>query len=185
MSATIKWYDNTLTVSGSGSMQNLKVFDDSLLTQLKHEAQHSPRQRANLNVHNSYSDLVQRLFIAMYPDSYVRPHRHVQAHKWEFFMVVEGSIELLFFNEEAVLTKRITLDANGDCKAIEIPPNTWHATVCHAPVVFMEVKQGPYDVDEDKGFASWAPEEGTPEVTNFLARLKTASQGTCFSTITD
>lgn len=162
------------------AMQNLQVIDHAKLTQLKHDAQCSPRQRANLNLHTSYSDLVQRLFIAMLPDSYVRPHRHIQAHKWEFFMVVEGSIELLFFDDYATLTQRITLQAGGECTAIEIPPNTWHATVCHAPVVFMEVKQGPYEVTGDKGFAPWAPAEGEAEVANFLAQLKNAKVGTCF-----
>ena len=41
----------------------------------------------------------------------------------------------------------------------------------------MEVKQGPYEVTDDKGFASWSPEEGSDQVPNFLASLKQAAVG--------
>ena len=161
-------------------LTDIQLFNHAQRKALKESAKASPRRRANHNVHKSYEDLVQRLFIAMEPDSYVRPHRHTQQHKWEFFMAVEGSIDLLFFDDNAVLTKRITLSAGGDCVGVEIPPNVWHATVCFEPVVFMEVKQGPYEVMDDKGFASWAPEEGDVAVAPFLEKLKKAELGTQF-----
>ena len=160
------------------TLDNIQYFDKALFKQLKQTAAESPRRRANLNVHKSYADMVQRLFIAMMPDSYVRPHRHVQLHKWEFFMVVEGELDILFFNDEGVVTEKVTLAANGETSGIEIPPNTWHATVCHSPVVFMEVKQGPYEVTDDKGFASWSPEEKSDLVPRFLTSLKEAEVGT-------
>ena len=161
-------------------MNNVHLFDRAAFATLKNEAAISPRKRANLNVHQSYDDIVQRLFIAMLPDSYVRPHQHIQRHKWEFFMVVEGALDLLFFDEHGAVTNRITLEAGGECTGLEIPPHTWHATVCFEPVVFMEVKQGPYDVTEDKGFAPWSPEEGSAEVPAFLAKLKSANIGSAF-----
>jgi|TARA_Y100000296_G_scaffold22463_1_gene26565 cupin fold WbuC family metalloprotein len=159
------------------TLDDIKYFDKALFSELKQKAAESPRRRANFNVHKSYTDMVQRLFIAMMPDSYVRPHRHVQSHKWEFFMVVEGELDILFFSEDGDVENRVTLTASGDTSGIEIPPNTWHATVCHRPVVFMEVKQGPYEVTGDKGFASWSPEEGSAQVPNFLASLKQAAVG--------
>ena len=159
------------------TLDDIKYFDKALFSDLKQKAAESPRRRANFNVHKSYTDMVQRLFIAMMPDSYVRPHRHVQAHKWEFFMVMEGELDILFFNDEGVVTERVTLAANGETSGIEIPPNTWHATVCSSPVVFMEVKQGPYEVTDDKGFANWSPEEGSELVPRFLASLKQAKVG--------
>lgn len=162
-------------------VDNIQLFNSTQLEALKAQAKISPRRRANLNVHQSYDDKVQRLFIAMYPDSYVRPHRHIQPHKWEFFMVVEGAIDLLFFDNNATLTKRITLEAGGECVGLEIPPNVWHATVCYNPVVFMEVKQGPYEAMDDKGFAAWAPSEGDSSVPQFLEQLKSAVVGTQFT----
>jgi len=161
------------------SQINLTRFDKTLFERLKSQAESSDRRRAHFNVHATYQDVVQRLFIAMMPDSYVRPHRHIQPHKWEFFMVLEGELDILFFDNEreGKLVERITLKAGGDTHGVEIPPNVWHATVCHSPVVFMEVKQGPYEVNDDKGFATWSPEEGSHLVPDFLNALKCASEG--------
>ena len=92
-------------------------------------------------------------------------------------MVVEGELDILFFSDDGDVENRVMLTARGETSGIEIPPNTWHATVCHSPVVFMEVKQGPYEVTDDKGFASWSPEEGNDQVPNFLASLKQAAVG--------
>tara|TARA_Y100001968_G_scaffold317349_1_gene346254 strand:- start:359 stop:901 length:543 start_codon:yes stop_codon:yes gene_type:complete len=150
----------------------IKRFDKTLFENLKAQADRSSRRRAHLNVHNNYQDPVQRLFIAMMPDSYVRPHRHTQPHKWEFFMVLDGELDLIFFDEQGRCEQRISLCANGETSGVEIPPNVWHATTCHSPVVFMEVKQGPYEVTDDKGFAPWSPEEGSALVPDFLARVK-------------
>lgn len=150
----------------------MKIFDLELLSELRAQAEASPRRRAHHNVHEDYQQPVQRLFVCMLPDSYVRPHRHSQPYKWEFFMVVDGCLELLFFDDEGTLTERMALGPGSDCFGVEIPPNTWHATVCNAPVTFVEVKQGPYEVTDDKDFASWAPAEGDEGVPEFLQQMK-------------
>ena len=155
----------------------VKKFDLELLTELRAQAEASPRRRAHHNVHEDYEQPVQRLFVCMLPDSYVRPHRHSQSHKWEFFMVVDGCLELLFFDDEGTLTERMALGPGSDCFGVEIPPGTWHATVCNAPVTFMEVKQGPYEVTDDKDFARWAPAEGNENVPAFLNKLKKLRPG--------
>ena len=166
-------------------MDTVKQFDKQTFDALLDKAAQSERRRANLNVHGSYDDLVQRLFIAMLPDSYVRPHSHTQTHKWEFFMAVEGKLTLILFDDNGTVTKRVVLDAAEDCRGLEIPPNVWHATVCEAPVVFMEVKQGPYEVTDDKGFAPWAPPEGREDVPLFLQHLKTVKVGQSAAAIND
>ncbi|WP_370165003.1 WbuC family cupin fold metalloprotein [Marisediminitalea sp.] len=158
-------------------------FDQEMIAEMRAQAEASPRRRAHKNIHSDYQQPVQRLFVSMLPDSYVRPHRHSQPTKWEFFLVIEGMLELLFFDEQGELTERIALSPNSDCFGVEIPPNTWHATVCHAPVTFVEVKQGPYEVSDDKDFAQWAPAENTDEVPAFLAELKLLRPGERMSTL--
>jgi hypothetical protein len=45
--------------------------------------------------------------------------------------------------------------------------------IVQAPdTVIFEVKKGPYNPETDKKFASWSPEEGSPDVKKFLARLQ-------------
>lgn len=155
----------------------MKKFDDDFFDALIQTAAASPRRRTNKNLHNNYSDPVQRLFIAMMPDSYVRPHRHSNPIKFEFFMVLKGQLDILILTPEGQLIERVKLDADGECKGIEIPPNTWHCTVCYGPVVFVEVKQGPYEITDDKDFASWAPQEGEAEAMAFIEKMKVLKVG--------
>ncbi len=152
-------------------------FDRDFTRQLFEQAVKSPRRRAHHNVHESYNEAVQRLYVAMMPDSYVRPHRHTDPSKWEFFMVVEGKITVLIFDDHGTVTNKVELSAGGDCFGLQIPPGTWHATFCQEPVVFFEVKQGPYLVEADKNFAGWAPAENDHEVADFLDRLKHTEVG--------
>ena len=72
-----------------------KVYTSTRLDQLKEDAASAKRRRSHLNVHAELDANVQRLFIATQPDTYMRPHRHPEAHKWEFFIVLQGKIDLL------------------------------------------------------------------------------------------
>ena len=139
----------------------MKVFDQQMLDELVQKAQASPRRRANLNVHADLHEPVQRLFIAIEPQSYVQPHRHPEAEKWEFFWLVRGRIAALFFDESGEVKRRVELDLAGPVFGFEVPPNTWHTVIALEPgSIFMEVKQGPYTQLSDKDFAAWAPKEG-------------------------
>ena len=62
----------------------MKKFDIELLSELRARAEASPRRRAHHNVHDDYQQPVQRLFVCMLPDSYVRPHRHSQDSNGEY-----------------------------------------------------------------------------------------------------
>lgn len=150
----------------------MKIFDQSFYQNLTETAQNAPRLRTNENLHENYESLVQRLFIAMEPDSYVRPHRHMESNKWEFFFVVKGRLLFLLYNENGTVEKRIELVAGGETQGLEIPPNTWHSTVAlESGTVFFEVKEGPYVLTSDKGFAPWAPAEGDAEVADYIHKL--------------
>lgn len=154
------------------------LFDDTLFSELSETANTSSRKRANRNIHNDYQDVVQRLFITLLPDSYVRPHKHTQMEKWEFFLMVSGKVSFLLFNDDGVCTERHELSATGNIKGLEIPANCWHCVVpSDEEATFFEVKQGPYIQVDDKGFAQWSPCEGDAGAANFLSRLKTLKQG--------
>ena len=46
-------------------------------------AESSLRKRAHLNLHKTYEDKVQRLYIALVCGSYVEPHYHEKHNQWE------------------------------------------------------------------------------------------------------
>ena len=144
------------------------------LTALGASAAAAPRLRAHLNVHPSPDSAVQRLFIATEPGTYIRPHRHPEAHKWELFVVLKGEIHLLVFTDDGRLRERIPMSPD-DTPAVEIPPGTWHTYVCmRSGTVALEIKEGAYIPTPPEDFASWSPPEYSAGVAAYLDGLRTA-----------
>ncbi|MGA7800841.1 MAG: WbuC family cupin fold metalloprotein, partial [Gammaproteobacteria bacterium] len=100
----------------------MRVIDQSMLLALVERAEQAPRRRMNLNLHDAPEDPVQRLFNAIEPDSYVRPHRHVEPARWELMLAVRGACALLAFEDDGVVSERLELVAGGGCLGAELPP---------------------------------------------------------------
>lgn len=154
----------------------MKVFGADYLNELTVQAQGSLRKRQHRNIHESYADLCQRLFNAIEPGSYIRPHRHAADPKDELLIAVRGSLALVTFDERGMVTGvvRFGFGRNGDGLALgaEVPANTWHTVIALEPgCVLLEVKAGPFDPSQPKDLASWAPEEGTAGANNYLNKL--------------
>ena len=154
-----------------------RIITQYALESLSRRATSLPRGRANLNVHPQLDDPVQRLFNAMEPGTYVRPHRHARPDGWELMMVVSGRFAILLFDEHGQVTERFDLGENA-IAAVEIPPFTWHSVVSLLPATVMfEVKPGPYLPLSDKDFAHWAPPEGDAECGHFVEWYTAARPG--------
>ena len=156
----------------------MKLVTSRMLDDLIARAGEAKRLRSNYNIHESLSDPVQRLFIAAGLSSYFRPHRHLG--RSEFAIVIRGLFDIIIFDDEGVVTERISAGPGKDIFALEI-----QADVCHTWIpmseqsVFFEVKQGPYDPATSLLFAPWSPEEGSARVEAFQAKLLTARVGDC------
>lgn len=152
----------------------LKQITADMLNELELKASQAARRRSHLNVHETLDAPVQRLFIATEPDTYMRPHRHAEAHKWEFFVVLEGQIDLLLFDESGTVTERIAMSRTAT-RAVEIPPATWHAYVCmQSGTLALEIKEGAYLPTAEHDFAAWAPAENTAGASEYLAWMRQA-----------
>jgi cupin fold WbuC family metalloprotein len=160
----------------------MKQIDNSLLDSLTAKAKDAPRKRAHFNLHQELNNPVQRLCIAMEPETYVRPHRHSDPATWEILFIVRGSLAFLVFDDKGRVLQRTVLTAGGPVMAIEFPQHTWHAPVSLEPgTVVFEVKQGPYKPIEDINLAPWAPTEGTPEAARVSAWYKNAQVGASYA----
>ena len=156
----------------------MKWIDNNLLDSLTQRAKTSQRQRMNYNLHPTPDDIVQRLFNAIEPETYIRPHRHSDPMSFEVFLIVRGSAVLLFFNDEGRVLERKLLSAGGETIGVEIPANIWHAMASLEPgTIFFEVKKGPYVRPSGQNVAVWAPEEGNPEAAKFVAWYRHAKAG--------
>lgn len=156
----------------------MKQIDTKTLHALSAEAAASTRLRCNLNLHPLLDDPVQRFCNAMQPGTYVRPHRHSQADKWELFLALSGLVAVLTFDHIGKVIDRIELSANGPIFGIEIAENTWHTLVSLEPgTVLFELKRGPYQPLTDKDFAKWAPPEGDSRAAAFVDWFRFAKVG--------
>jgi cupin fold WbuC family metalloprotein len=154
----------------------MKVFDADYLSELTAEAKESIRRRQHRNIHQSYADPCQRLFNAIELGSYIRPHRHAADPRDELLIAVRGSMALVTFDEQGIVTRvvRFAADRNSDGLAVgaEVSANTWHTVIAlEHGCVLLEVKAGPFDPDQSKDLASWAPDEASLAALPYLNQL--------------
>lgn len=153
-------------------MSMVKKYTAESLDALSEVAKASDRLRTNLNIHESPDAAVQRLFLAFEPGTYIRPHRHPQAHKWELFILLQGELDVLLFNDAGEVVERIPLFA-ASTRVVEIPANTWHSYVSKkSGTLALEIKQGAYLPSREEDFLSMAPAENTREVAAYLQWMK-------------
>lgn len=152
--------------------------EQSFIENLILRAKNSPRKRQHYNLHKSYDEYLQRFLNAVEPGSYIRPHRHITAGKTEIFIAFTGRFLVLIFDSKGNLTDHQILSPAKSPYAVEIAPDTFH-TVCslESGSVAFEIKDGPFDPAAAKDFASWAPEEGTPEALQYLHDLVLQTTG--------
>jgi cupin fold WbuC family metalloprotein len=152
---------------------SLRLIVPADLDALSRTALTRPRRRQHLNLHADYADPCQRLFNAVEPDSYIRPHRHTEPPKPECFVAVRGRFQVLLFDAEGRVTERVNLGPDGPVVAIDLPAGVWHGIIALEPgSIFFETKPGPYVALTDKDFAPWAPAEGSAETKAYLAALR-------------
>jgi cupin fold WbuC family metalloprotein len=150
----------------------LKQLTDTILDDLALQAQQSPRRRANHNLHERLSDPIQRLAIAMEPDTLVLPHRH--PHTWEMLFPLRGRFVVLHFDAAGSVIDRTVL--GEDCRVVENPAGTWHAVLSldRGGVIF-EVKHGPYAPVTESDHAPWLQADASreaPEMNAWYARAR-------------
>src|SRR5437870_13315661 len=77
------------------------------LAELLREAAKSARRRSHLLLHADQQDQVQRLLIALQPDSYIRPHIHSQ--QWEMLLLLCGRLDVLVLSADAEIVQRFAM----------------------------------------------------------------------------
>jgi len=150
----------------------MKIITSRHLDALADVAKGAPRKRKNLNLHPTDEFCCHRLFNAIEPNSYIRPHRHLDEAKDETFVIVRGALGVILFDEAGTIIDSVVLTPGGPAVAVDIPHGLFHGAVSLAPgTVFFEAKAGPYLPLAADETASWAPEEGTPGTADYLAGL--------------
>lgn len=151
----------------------MKKLTDVMLKELAVQARQSPRLRANHNLHTDLDDAIQRLAIAMEPDTLVLPHRH--PHTFEVLLPLRGRFVVLVFDEAGVVTERTVL--GEECAVLEFPARTWHAVLSldKGGVIF-EVKHGPYAPIAKSDIAAWSHGQEAAVLNAWYAKAQVGEQ---------
>jgi cupin fold WbuC family metalloprotein len=156
---------------------DLVLVDDQVVQQAVDASRASPRRRVIQPFHKVASDPLHRMLNAVQPDSYIRPHRHLDPPKAEAWIVLRGRLVFFTFDEQGAVTRSVELAANSPAFGVDLSPGVFHTFVALEPdTVIFEVKTGPYVESTDKAFATWAPAEGEAGVTAYMRRLLDAHQ---------
>ena len=120
------------------------IIDTQTLDSLTAQAKASPRLRMNLDLRNSPEDQSQRMLNALELGTIMPIHRHRRSS--ETVVIIRGKIQWVFYDDKGIETERVTLDANGDLRMLNVERNRWHSLVCLEPnSVLFECKDGAYE----------------------------------------
>ncbi|MFA5649836.1 MAG: WbuC family cupin fold metalloprotein [Proteiniphilum sp.] len=119
------------------------LINEELLDEVTAKAKASERLRMNHNLHDRLEAKAQRLLNALEPGTILPIHRH--RHTAETYIVLRGSIRVLFYNQEKQLISEFLLDPRRNEHGLHIPAGQWHTLeVLESGTVIFEVKDGPY-----------------------------------------
>ena len=151
---------------------SLRLFDQALFAELLWQAALSPRRRAHHALH-AMDEPCHRMVVGMCEDSYVPPHRHLDPHKAESLLVLQGRLGLLSFDEQGGVRQRQELSQAAGCLGVDLAPGHYHALVAlGGDCLFFECKAGPFVPLGEGERPAWAPLEGAPEAARYHAWLR-------------
>ena len=135
--------------------------DSTLLNEMALKSGKEKRRRAHLTFHKSDDDTLQRMLNAMQPGTYLQPHKHENPDKREVFICLTGKMLVVEFDKKGNIAEYMILNPETKNFAAEIVPCVYHTVICLEPnSIAYELKDGPYNPEDDKNFAGWAPKEG-------------------------
>ena len=135
--------------------QDTIYIDKKKLEELKILAQNDPNKRARICLHKDDGEMIQEMIIAFCKDSYIRPHRHID--KSESYHIIEGRIEIIFYNDNGIEIDKVILSDKMDEHPFlfRISNSAWHTVVPKSDfVIIHEVTKGPFNKNSSE-FADW------------------------------
>lgn len=138
----------------------------------KEQAGYNERKRMRLCTHKDIADKVHEMLIVHQKDVYIRPHKHL--NKTESFHIIEGSVDVIVFDEEGDIIEIIRMgDYLSGCEFYyRISDPYYHTLLIRSDfLVFHETTNGPFK-RSDTIFAPWAPDENDKAArTKFIEEL--------------
>ena len=133
----------------------------------------SERKRIRICAHLDPTDLLHDMIIVILNDTYVRPHKHL--NKAEAFHVIEGSLQVVIFEENGTVRNVVKLGSysSGETFFYRMSERAYHTVIPTSEfVVFHETTSGPFQKEETI-YPVWAPDDrDEPGRNRFLEQLR-------------
>lgn len=116
---------------------------------LKSEVSKISLGRIRINFHDNSADIVHEMFIAITKESYIPPHRH--KGKTESFHVVEGSVDVVIFDDVGEILDVIELGAKIGKRRqyYRMSEAYYHTLIIRSDILVVhEVTNGPFVADD-------------------------------------
>ena len=129
----------------------INKLNKNLLEKLKKKAFNSKLKRSRICAHKSDRDKIHEMFVCLHKDTYVAPHFH--KNKTESYHIIEGKVDIYFFNKKGEVKNKILLNSKSKNKNfyLRLDPNIFHTLVPKTKyVIFHEVTNGPFKKKENK-----------------------------------
>jgi|TARA_B100001964_G_C14244424_1_gene606670 cupin fold WbuC family metalloprotein len=153
--------------------KTITQIEDRDIAFLKANVKNTEKKRIRLCMHLNEKDSTHEMFIVLSNKTYIRPHKHLS--KSESLHVLEGSADVIFFDNTGKITKIISLsDASSkSCFYYRINEPTYHTFIVKSDIfIFHETTQGPFR-KSDTIYAPWSPKENDfDKITKFFLELK-------------
>ena len=126
---------------------------------LRSELVGNAKGRVRMNLHPDSADNLHEMFIAIRPNSYIRPHKH--PHKSEAFHIVYGEVDIVIFEDDGSIRQVVALAAGSSSTAFYYRMSTpfFHTLMIKSDLLVVhEITNGPF-IKDGTAFAGFAPAE--------------------------
>ena len=153
--------------------KTITKIEDHDIKFLKANVKDTQRKRIRICTHLNEGDSLQEMFIVLSKETYIRPHKHI--NKSESLHVIEGSADVIFFDNEGNIIEVILLSDSSPrlCFYYRISKPVYHTLIVKTDFfIFHETTQGPF-TKSDTIYAPWSPKENNfVETEKFICQLK-------------
>lgn len=123
----------------------MKIIGKDIINEVHQKAKLSERLRMNYNIHETLDEDVHKLLNSLQPGTVMPVHRHLHPEKKETFVLLEGALEVLKYNDDNTVIERYLMSHESGNIVCEIMPWEWHSfNVLEPDTLILEIKKGPY-----------------------------------------
>lgn len=123
----------------------MKIIGKEIISEVHRQSAESQRLRMNYNIHETLDEDVHKLLNSLQPGTIMPVHRHLHPAKKETFVLLEGALEVLKYNDDKTVAERYLMSRESGNVVCEIMPEEWHSfNVLEPDTLILEIKKGPY-----------------------------------------